>query len=268
MVNRVLTLTSANDPSELIERGSEEALRKELSSSLDGFRFLLNAQLRSYDTSTAKGKARAFNQLKPYLRATHSEIERQELIRTLSDLLDIDEASMHEEYSKERPSKKPVMKQDTQPIVPLNPAAISPDYYLMLTVANNRELYLKTRTSIGFENLDDPKAHELYEALEQAAREDSLASSEYLLQLIESEQVKSDLSSSFGLEEFRNEPQKILNEGLLRIRLRSWEKKRQSNKRLLDITQLEGSESEAIEELLKERLEIEEEITRIKQELE
>ncbi|OQA40814.1 MAG: hypothetical protein BWY50_01961 [Spirochaetes bacterium ADurb.Bin315] len=138
----------------------------------------------------------------------------------------------------------------------------------MLTVANNRELYLKTRTSIGFESLNDPKAHELYEALEQAAREDSLASSEYLLQLLDSEQVKSDLSSSFGLAEFRNEPHKILNEGLLRIRLRSWEKKRQSNKRLLDITQLEGNDSEAIEELLKERLEIEEEIARIKQELE
>ncbi|HPX29049.1 MAG TPA: DNA primase [Sphaerochaeta sp.] len=268
MVNRVLALTSANDPSELIERGSEEALRKELSSSLDGFRFLLNAQLHSHDASTAKGKARVFNRLKPYLRVTHSEIERQELIKTLSDLLDIDEASIHEEYSKEQAPKKPAVEQDVQPITPLNPASISPDYYLMLTVANNRELYLKTRTSIGFESLNDPKAHELYEALEQAAREDSLASSEYLLQLLDSEQVKSDLSSSFGLAEFRNEPHKILNEGLLRIRLRSWEKKRQSNKRLLDITQLEGNDSEAIEELLKERLEIEEEIARIKQELE
>ena len=186
-------------------------------------------------------KARAFHQLKPYLRATHSEIERQELIKTLSDLLDIDEASMHEEYAKEQTPKNVVPKREAQPVVPLNPAAISLDYYLMLTVANNPELYLKTRASIGFESLNDPKAHELYEALEQAAREDALAGSEYLLQLLESDQVKSDLSSSFGLAEFRNEPQKILKESLLRIRLRSWEKKRQSNKRLLDITQLEGT---------------------------
>ncbi len=267
MVNKVLALTNANDPSELIEQGSEEALRQQLSSSLDGFRFLLNAQLHSHDTSTAKGKARAFHQLKPYLRATHSEIERQELIKTLSDLLDIDEASMHEEYAKEQTPKNVVPKREAQPVVPLNPAAISLDYYLMLTVANNPELYLKTRASIGFESLNDPKAHELYEALEQAAREDALTGSEYLLQLLESDQVKSDLSSSFGLAEFRNEPQKILKESLLRIRLRSWEKKRQSNKRLLDITQLEGNDSRTIEELLKERVEIEEEIARIKQEL-
>ncbi|OQA42822.1 MAG: DNA primase [Spirochaetes bacterium ADurb.Bin315] len=267
MVNKVLALTNANDPSELIEQGSEEALRQQLSSSLDGFRFLLNAQLHSHDTSTAKGKARAFHQLKPYLRATHSEIERQELIKTLSDLLDIDEASMHEEYAKEQTPKNVVPKREAQPVVPLNPAAISLDYYLMLTVANNPELYLKTRASIGFESLNDPKAHELYEALEQAAREDALAGSEYLLQLLESDQVKSDLSSSFGLAEFRNEPQKILKESLLRIRLRSWEKKRQSNKRLLDITQLEGNDSRTIEELLEERVEIEEEIARIKQEL-
>ncbi|MGI6436926.1 MAG: DNA primase [Sphaerochaeta sp.] len=267
MVNKVLALTNANDPSELIEQGSEEALRQQLSSSLDGFRFLLNAQLHSHDTSTAKGKARAFHQLKPYLRATHSEIERQELIKTLSDLLDIDEASMHEEYAKEQTPKNVVPKREAQPVVPLNPAAISLDYYLMLTVANNPELYLKTRASIGFESLNDPKAHELYEALEQAAREDALAGSEYLLQLLESDQVKSDLSSSFGLAEFRNEPQKILKESLLRIRLRSWEKKRQSNKRLLDITQLEGNDSRTVEELLEERVEIEEEIARIKQEL-
>ncbi len=202
MVNKVLALTNANDPSELIEQGSEEALRQQLSSSLDGFRFLLNAQLHSHDTSTAKGKARAFHQLKPYLRATHSEIERQELIKTLSDLLDIDEASMHEEYAKEQTPKNVVPKREAQPVVPLNPAAISLDYYLMLTVANNPELYLKTRASIGFESLNDPKAHELYEALEQAAREDALTGSEYLLQLLESDQVKSDLSSSFGLAEF------------------------------------------------------------------
>lgn len=267
MVNRVLTLTDANDPSELIERGSEEALKQQLSSSLDGFRFLLNSRIQSTDTSTAKGKARAFGQLKPYLRATHSEIERQELIRILSELLDIDEAAVYEEYGKEQTPKKMVSGSEAQALVPLNPAAISPDYYLMLTVANNRELYLKTRSSIGFDRLDDPKALELYEALEQAARDDALSSSEYLLQLIESEQVKNDLTSSFALEEFRHEPKKILDEGLLRIRLRSWEKKRQANKRLLDITQLEESDGPAIEELLKERLEIEEEIARIKRKL-
>lgn len=268
MTNTVLTLQSANDPSELIEQGSEEALRKELSTSLDGFRFLINAQMHVSDISSAKGKAAVYTQLKPYLRATHNEIERQELVKTLSEILDIDERSIYEEYEKEEQPKKTTFQREEVVIIPLNPAAISFDYYLMLTVANNRSLYLKARSNIGFESLDDPKAHELYEALEQAAREDALESSDYLLQLIESEQVRRDLSSSFGLAEFRNNPNQIIQEGLLRLRLRNWEKKRLSNKRLLDLTQLEGSDSVTIEELLRERLEIEGEINRLRKELE
>ncbi|MFA5698230.1 MAG: DNA primase [Sphaerochaeta sp.] len=269
LTNTVLSLKSANDPSELIETGSEDALRSELATSLDGFRFLINTHVQNHDVTRAKGKAHVFNQLKPYLNATHNEIERQELIRSVSELLHIDEASIYDEYAKEaKPPVREARQTEEVAIIPLNPAAISLDYYLMLTIANNREFYVKMRSSIGFESLDDPKAHELYEALEQAAREDALESSDYLLQNIESEQVRSDLSSSFGREEFRFNPKEVLQEGLIRIRLRNWEKKRQSNKRLLDLTLLEGGDAQGIEELLKERLEIEKEITRLKGELE
>jgi DNA primase len=44
-------------------------------------------------------------------------------------------------------------------VKPLNPATISVDLYAMLTLVNNRELYLQTRYKIAVEDLEDAEAN-------------------------------------------------------------------------------------------------------------
>jgi DNA primase len=268
MENSVLQLRSAKDASELVQNSGEEQLKRELQQSVQGFRYLVNNAVNQYDILTSKGKSSAFTAVRPYLDATQSSIERQDLIKGLAAKLNVDEASIHADYSRGLSKvSKPVSPVLEQQVKPLNPATISVDLYAMLTLVNNRDLYLQIRYKLAVEDLEDKEAEALYDVLEEAAREEVGKHDEYILQMIEDPQLRSDVAASFTMEDFRLAPQKVLNEAVNRIQLRNYEKKRLSNKRLLDISLHDGTEDEGIEELLREKTEIDARISELKQAL-
>ncbi len=268
MENKVLKLTKANDPAELVETQGEEALRSDLQSPLQGFHYLVNNAINRYDSTTSKGKSAVFTSVRPYLDATESAIEKEALIKHLSMLLNVDESSIIDDYLRGKQFvAKPQVQAASSDIRPLNPATISVDLYAMLTLVNNRGLYLQTRYKLVVEDLEDKEAEALYNVLEDAAREDVGKNDEYILQMIDDPQLRSDVALSFTMEEFKIAPQKVLTEAVNRIQLRNYGKKRVSNKRLLDISLSDGTSDEGIEELLREKTEIDAKISLLRQAL-
>ncbi len=268
MENKVITLTKAKDAAELVQTEGEEALKSDLQTPVQGFHYLVNNAVNRYDTTTSKGKSAVFTSVRPYLDATESAIEKEALIKHLSMLLNVDESSIIDDYLR---GKQFVEKSDVQAspvgIRPLNPATISVDLYAMLTLVNNRDLYLQTRYKLVVEDLEDKEAEALYNVLEDAAREDVGKNDEYILQMIDDPQLRSDVALSFTMEEFRMAPQKVLNEAVNRIQLRNYMKKRVSNKRLLDISLSDGTSDDGIEDLLREKTEIDAKISQLRQAL-
>ncbi len=268
MENKVIKLTKAKDAAELVEIEGEQALKSDLQTSVQGFHYLVNNAVNRYDTTTSKGKSAVFTAVRPYLDATESAIEKEALIKHLSMLLNVDESSIIDDYLR---GKQFVAKPDVQAapvgVRPLNPATISVDLYAMLTLVNNRGLYLQTRYKLVVEDLEDKEAEALYNVLEDAAREDVGKNDEYILQMIDDAQLRSDVALSFTMEEFKMAPQKVLNEAVNRIQLRNYEKKRVSNKRLLDISLSDGTSDDGIEDLLREKTEIDAKISLLRQAL-
>ncbi|MDD3058469.1 MAG: DNA primase [Sphaerochaeta sp.] len=263
--NSALQLKSAKDASELVQNYGEDQLKRELQQPMQGFRYLVNNAVNKYDILTSKGKSAVFTTVRPYLDATQSSIEKQDMIKSLAAVLNVDESSILDDYSrKTTPAARTVEPVTGKQAKPLNPATISVDLYAMLTLVNNRELYLQTRYKLAVEDLEDAEAVALYDVLEEAAREDVGKHDEYILQMIEDPQLHSDVASSFAREEFKLAPQKVLNEAVNRIQLRTYEKKRMSNKRLLDISLHDGTEDEGIEDLLREKTEIDAKIAELK----
>ncbi|MDT4761446.1 DNA primase [Sphaerochaeta sp. PS] len=268
MENKVLKLTKAKDAAELVEKAGEEALKSDLQTSLQGFHYLVNNALNKYDTTTSKGKSAVFSAVRPYLDATESAIEKEALIKHLSMLLNVDESSIIDDYLRGKQFiAKPVVQETAAQVRPLNPATLSLDLYAMLTLVNNRDLYLQTRYKLVVEDLEDKEAEALYNVLEDAAREDVGKNDEYILQMIDDPQLRSDVALSFTMEEFKLAPQDVLNEAVNRIQLRNYEKKRVSNKRLLDISLSDGTADDEIEDLLREKTEIDAKISILRQAL-
>ncbi len=267
----VLNLGVANDPSDLLQSEGEGALQQALGSGgIDGFHYLVQNALNQYDILTSKGKSAIFGVVRPFLDATKSSIERQGLIKELASVLDVDESSILDDYSQQRssPPKTDVERKPQAETVALNPAAISVDLYAMLTLVNNRELFLRMRQKLAVEYLEDEEAEALYEVLEEAARQGGAKQDESILQMIEDPQLYSDVAASFSMEEFKLEPQKILNEAVGRIQMRQYERRRSTIRRLLEISLHDGTEFDEIEELLREKSELDAAIAELKYHLE
>lgn len=266
----VLSLGSSKDPADLLQSEGEEALKRALSASgIDGFHYLVQCALNQYDILTSKGKSAIFGVVRPFLDATGSSIERQGLVKELASVLDVDESSILDDYSQQRssPPKAAFVEPQVQ-VQALNPAAISVDLYAMLTLVNNRQLFLRMRRRLAVEHLEDKEAQALYDVLEEAARQGEGKQDESILQMIADPQLYSDVAASFSMEEFRNEPQKILDEAVVRISLRVLERRRTTIRRLLEISLHDGTEFDEIEELLREKSEIDMQMGELKEQLE
>lgn len=268
MENNVLLLKGAKDASQLVEEQGEAALQRELQHPIQGFHNLVNNAVNQYDIMTSKGKSAVFAAVRPYLDATESAIEKQDLVKYLALVLNVDESSIFDDYSRTKTTVAktvaPVLGRELQS---LNPTTLTVDLYAMLTLVNNRQLYLKTRYKLAVEDLEDEKAIALYDVLEEAAREDVGKNDEYILQMIEDAQLRSDVASSFVMEEFRLSPEKVLEEAMHRIQLRNYEKKLVSNRRLLEMSLSDGTSDEGIEDLLREKTELDAKIRSHRQSL-
>jgi DNA primase len=267
--SRVLTLDGAKDPADVVQQEGSSALKRMLEGEgVPAFRYLVQSAVNQYDILTSKGKSAVFRVVRPYLDATHSAIERQSLVQELAAVLDVDEAAILDDYSQGTVTTTPVAEPTEERLVPLNPAAITVDYYALLTLVNNRELFLRTRQKLAVEQLEDKYAEALYDVLEEAARLGGEKADESILQMIDDPQLYSDVAASFVMEEFTLDPQRVLNEAITRIQLRQYERRRHSNKRLLDISLHDGTEFSEIEELLREKTEIDMRISELRRTLE
>ncbi|MCK9548766.1 MAG: DNA primase [Sphaerochaeta sp.] len=266
----VLSLSSSKDPADLLQSEGEQALARALSApGIDGFHYLVQGALNQYDILTSKGKSAIFGVVRPFLDATRSSIERQGLVKELAAVLDVDESSILDDYSQQRSSPPKAVRDEPQvPVQALNPAAISVDLYAMLTLVNNRELFLRIRQRLAVEHLEDGEAQALYDVLEEAARQGDARQDESILQMITDPQLYSDVAASFSMEEFRLEPQRILEEAVGRIQLRVLDRRRSSVRRLLEISLHDGTEFDEIEELLREKSEIDMTMAELKERLE
>lgn len=266
----VLNLGSSKDPSDLLQSEGSEALARSLAGGgIDGFHYLVQSAINQYDVLTSKGKSAIFGVVRPFLDATGSSIERQGLVKELAAVLDVDESSILDDYSQQRSSPpKTAHAKEVVATTALNPAAISVDLYAMLTLVNNRELFVRMRQKLAVEQLEDKEAQALYDVLEEAARQGGVTQDESILQMIADPQLYSDVAASFSLAEFKLEPQKVLDEAVGRIALRVHERQRSSIRRLLEISLHDGSAFEEIEELLREKSEIDAKIADLKERLE
>jgi len=239
MDNEVAKLTLGKDASEVVQKWGESSLQKEMEQRKTGFSYLVQNALNHYDINSSNGKFGVFEELKPYLDATTSNIVRSDLMKSLSEVLGVTQTAIQDDYQQGRHEvpKRTVARQEGIPkIRPLVSFSLNIDLRTMLYVVNNRSFYDKVRQKLPIEDLEDSEAKALYRVLEDTKREgEENVSNEYLLQSISDPQLASDVASSFSMEEFTHEPEKNLNEALDRITVRNLEKKLKGLKNLLEL---------------------------------
>ncbi|MCH3906719.1 MAG: DNA primase [Sphaerochaeta sp.] len=247
--NNVAVLTSGKDASEVVQNHGEEALQNEVNDTERGFSYLVQNAVTHYDITSSDGKYAIFQEVKPYLDATTSSIVRNDLIKQLAEVLEVSQTAILEDFYKGRRTEvqRPVVRQEQQPIKPLDPYRLNIDLRTMLYVVNNRSLFKEVRSSLQFEDLEDREAKALYQLLEDATREGTLEQSdEYFLQKIQDAQLSSDVAASFSLDEYRRNAANVLNEAIIRITIRNLQKQLEDYRHLLELGGASDDQDEVI----------------------
>lgn len=260
-----------NDPSELLQEKGEEELRRQVLNEISGFDYLVNYATSLYDIQSPKGKDEIFSFLKPYLDATHSDIEKDSLLQRTSTILSVATNSVVNQYYKDYDSS---FKTDNSAVIkninilPLTQKRLNIDLTLLLLIVNNRELYPALRGQVLIEELEDEEAISLYNILEDYSRSnDDVCGNDYFLLLIHDPQLVADVSSSYLMDDFKQgNCQEMIDELVIRIRIRTLSKEKDKCEKLFKLTLTSGDE-ESIEQLMKEKMELDKKVASLRESL-
>lgn len=266
LVNCVIKLDGAKDASQMLEEQGPEALLKCCVNSVPGFSYLVSSALKRYDIRQPKGKSSVFKEVKPYLDATSSEIERQGYIKYLADVLRIPEGKVTSDYMRQQelePEEEPSQVKKQQ----YNPLKVSTELNAMLLLMKNRDLFDSFRNKIRVSDMTDKPARELYTVLEDASRQD-VKTTDVLLQMIADEQLRNLVVEALVNPMY--DPQKAhatLMDAVYQIKLKHLEEKRNTVTRLLNNGEMDNMDAKELTELLTVKAQIDQDILDLKNEM-
>lgn len=267
--NFVVKLDGAKDASQMLEEQGEQTLAKSAVNAVTGFSYLVSSALKMYDIRQPKGKSSVFKEVRPYLDATSSDIERQGYIKYLSDVLRIPEEKILSDYMKQRGTEPEPKEEEKATIgIAYNPLKASTELNAMLILMKNRDLFERFRTKVKVSDMVDPLARKLYTVLEDASRQD-VRTPEMLLQMIEQQELKDLTVTAFASPMYdRSNAEKVLEDAVLQIRLRRLEEKRNRVLRLLSSGEMENMDASEVGQYLSMKASLDKDIEELKEEME
>ncbi len=269
LTNFVVKLEGAKDASQMLEEQGEQMLAKSAVNAVAGFSYLVSSALKMYDIRQPKGKSSVFKEVRPYLDATSSDIERQGYIKYLSDVLRIPEEKILSDYMKQRGTEPEPKEEEKATIgIAYNPLKASTELNAMLILMKNRDLFERFRTKVKVSDMVDPLARKLYTVLEDASRQD-VRTPEMLLQMIEQQELKDLTVTAFASPMYdRSNAEKVLEDAVLQIRLRRLEEKRNRVLRLLSSGEMENMDASEVGQYLSMKASLDKDIEELKEEME
>ena len=265
----VMKLEGAKDASEMLEKQGAQALVESCVNSIPGFSYLVTSAVKLYDIRQPKGKTDVLKEVKPYLDATASSIERQEYIRYLSERLRVSEDQLSSDYERFNTNEKP-SQQDIAPAVTVkyNPLKISSQLNAMLILLKRRDRFEYFRNKIKPGDFTDEAAKKLYTVLEDASRQE-IRTDDLVLQMIDDPALRDLASAAFTSTMYeRMDVDKTLDDAIYQLRLAKLEEKRDAVQQLLSSGEMDLMDQNEFAYLIQTKSSLDKEILELKGEME
>ena len=265
----VMKLEGAKDASEMLEKQGSEALVESCVNSIPGFSYLVTSALKLYDIRQPKGKTDVLKEVKPYLDATASSIERQEYIRYLSERLRVSEDQLLSDYRRLNTDEEP-RQQESAPAVTVkyNPLKVSTQLNAMLILLKRRDRFETFRNTVRPGDLTDEAAKKLYTVLEDASRQE-IRTDDMVLQMIDDPELRDLAAAAFTSEMYeRMDVDKTLDDAVYQLRLAKLEERRSAVQQMLSNGEMDMMDEDEFAYLLQTKSSLDKEILELKGEME
>ena len=265
----VMKLEGAKDASEMLEKQGARALVESCVNSIPGFSYLVTSALKLYDIRQPKGKTDVLKEVKPYLDATASSIERQEYIRYLSERLRVSEDQLLSDYQRLNTEDEP-RQQEIAPAVTVKykPLKVSTQLNAMLILLRRRDRFESFRNTIRPGDLTDEAAKKLYTVLEDASRQE-VRTDDIVLQMIDDPALRDLAAEAFTSEMYeRMDVDKTLDDAVYQLRLAKLEERRSAVQQMLSNGEMDMMDDNEFAYLLQTKSSLDKEILELKGEME
>lgn len=232
---------------------------------INDFDYLVGRARSLFDITNAEGLAKATSFLFPYLDTLGSEVSRDVGLGAIADAFNVDRQSVRRDYLNRH---TPVRNKPTAMGLRHSEIRMNDEIFLLIAVIVNRGLYTKLRASLSVEEVDDPRAKDLFIALEECFRNDS-EDFDSLLSRIQDESLKSFVIEKSASDAFTVQADKLVMDGITRIKVKRLERRRAEIVLALRTAKNEGTGTErALDDLLSEKVHVDTELLRLKEDYE
>jgi DNA primase len=257
------------DPADILKEMGPEALQKSAKCCIIDFEYLISRARVLFDLSGAEGKAKAVTFMFPYVEVMDSEVSKNTCIEDIADAFGVERQAVQADFRQYGRTDGP--KRGIAPIDAPPPQAkavrMSDELFLLTAVLTNPDGYPKLRASLSsvlpIEEIDDPRAKELYIALEEWFRNDAPGMDD-LLSRIQDGALRNFVIEQAASQAFSQNPKLLFEESIKRIQQKRLERRQAGI--IIEIgTQKRGDTGRSLEDLLAEKVYVDAELRRLKE---
>jgi DNA primase len=261
--------TIFKDPADILKEDGPEALQKYVKCFINDFDYLVGRARALYDITQTEGLAQAVAFFFPYLETLDSEVSRDGCMGAIADSFGVERTAIVRDFNQYSQKGTTVHQSHTEKHLRSKASIrMNDELFLLLTIIANRNLYPRLRASLSIEEVEDPRAKELFIALEDCYRND-IQDIDGLLIQIQDEDLRSFVLEKASSEAFSQKPEQLVSDGIKRIREKRLERRRAEIILKLRSARTGSLQSEQqIEELLSEKVHIDAELQRLKEDQE
>jgi len=266
LIVEIIFMDQGKDPAEVMKKEGPEALKKILKYPINTVEYLV---LMMREVSSAQESDVWWENIQKafaYIKHIKSEIRKEEAIKNLSSGLDVSVDALINDFKRfsageKREYKKP--KERGNPDRDNRIIQNKHDRFLMFSVLANPETFLLIRRYLLVEDLVDQEAREAFVTFEEAYRRGEM-SFELLLSSLPDSNFKQQAVKKRAEGEFEVNPEQLIRDTINRIRLRSFEQKRNRVVKSISDVSESGDREVDIYQLLEEKKFLDSEIEKLK----
>lgn len=251
------------DPADILKEAGPEALQKSAKCFINDFDYLLRRARDLFDINDSEGSARAVAFLFPYLETLDSEVAVDGCVGRVADAFGVDRVSVLKDFRNRHDAKR--LNRETKPKAADSVIKMNDELFLLIAVVVNRDQYIRLRSSLSVEEVDDPRAKEIFIALEECFRND-FDGMDAFLSRISDDALKAFILEKGSSEAFSLQADKLVADGIMRVKEKRLERRRTEIVLKLRSARDEGYGTEReLDSLLSEKMHIDAELRRIKE---
>ncbi|TFG81954.1 MAG: hypothetical protein E4H20_08685, partial [Spirochaetales bacterium] len=258
-----LKLSEGKDPAELMQKYGPERLKKEAESTINSEDFLLNNAADLFSGGGAEGISAVFAYLFPFIAESTSELRRDAFIETAAARFRADPGSVRADFDrflKRRIEPRPPEAADRPAFVP------GPDADLLASLAAHPAQFAKVRSDLDPASFEDETLRSAFIAIEECYRKDDMSISSIAAAIMD-EGLKTYILERAANGTYETDPERFVADGVFGLRERSIRKRiRKLVARIRDYDEERDGDETSLNDLLYEKMFLDGELTRIKEE--